>query len=132
MLTYYSAALSTILGIITIYKAWKERFKLEATFSSGYQSHKIRLTNLFRNPISIDSFELFWAKDIKDESDWIFIEKGFEEECELSLSAYIGKSFEFTEQYFFSLKRNFGNLYLRLHVVGRKRFVIKELFTNEY
>lgn len=131
ILAIWGSVLSTSLLGFKIWEVRRDRFKLSSSLGinvGGPDRDVIAITNDYKNPITIDGFELFWAKKLKDENTHKYVETGLEQECHILVAAYATKQLIFAEEYSFGIRPDGGNLYIRLHIAGRKKWVTQILY----
>jgi hypothetical protein len=132
-LAIWGAVISTGLFIVRVWEIRRDRFRLPVTIGMGVggpDRNVIYITNQYKNPITIEGFELYWAKDKKGNVGYKALETGLEQECNISIAAYATRPFVFEEEYAFSFRADRGNLYLKLHIAGRKKDIVHTLFKS--
>ncbi len=126
-LAIWAAFLSTLLAAIRIWETWKRRSRLEATYSFAGDpqvGNEIIIQNPSDSPAMVSYWELLWAHRTFPRlkpSDGIFPDDGL---CNITIGPHSTHTLSFREDRHFpwgSSAQDKGNLYLRLHVVGRRK-----------
>lgn len=131
IIAIWGGVISTVLAIIQIWEFWKDRFKINISFGINcpdYKQNQIIITNLSKRPITIQSFDLYWLKNLDGVTSTKNLETGFEQDCCITIPPHHPRRFTFKEEYYFSVHPNRGNLYLSLSITGRRKAFVKKLF----
>jgi hypothetical protein len=131
ILAIWGSLLSTVLFCFKIWEMRRDRFRLTISLgidNRGPEINLISITNHFRNPITIDAMQLFWSTKLKDENTHDYIPTQYEDDCYISVPAYSTKPIQFSDQYYFKIRPDDGDLYIRLRVAGRNGWVTKRLY----
>jgi len=124
ILAIWGAILSTILGAFKIWEIYRDRRRILVSyrFGSTDDGNKIILKNPSKTPIMIDDYEPFWSKCrfLRKRS---FFEFAFPEDSprNLTIDPHSRLVLNFSGiNYFNPYKTEKGNLYIRLHLTGKK------------
>lgn len=120
----WAAFVSTSLAAIRFYEFWSSRTKLEFSFSfdsRAEEGNKIIIINPTNNTVMIDFYELFWSmpKDLKKVGHEGFNLTDYEP-SEITIGPYSRFSLIFKGENHFSWGQRKENLYIKLHVSGKK------------
>ena len=127
ILSVWAAILSTVLAAIKLWEMWSTRMRLRTSFSftgDPQRGNEITIQNPTDTPVMINYWELLWRKRFRLKSttvDGIFPEVGY---CDITVGQHASHYFEFRDDKHFDWGRSTtskGWLYLRLHVVGRRK-----------
>ncbi|SDP13031.1 hypothetical protein SAMN05428975_0417 [Mucilaginibacter sp. OK268] len=122
IIALYASLLSSYLAYIRWRERKEERFRLIVKFAinpNGPDENEIRITNRYKNPITIDGFELYWAKR-KNASQILSVRTSLEQSCLIQIEAHETRVLVFNEEDHFVIRQGQGKLFLRLHIAGRK------------
>src|SRR5204862_215012 len=104
----YAAVLSTFLGFRAIYI---NRLRILADMDTS-DIYEVHLTNLSSKPVIIRNFEFFWDNE---KMNWHY--EAYDNY--ISIPSYSVRAITIEEPFLFSLNKN-GNLYIKLHIKGRR------------
>ena len=132
----WGAVVSTTLGILRLVDAWRDRGRIEVSFSfhgDPYEGNDVIIRNLASKPLVIVYWELVWrhkrrlrwveSKNKKMSADQDFIDK--------KLEGYGTWVLTFSEADYFDWGwKAMGNdsIYLRLHFAGKKRPLVRKVY----
>jgi hypothetical protein len=131
----WGAALSTGLAAIKIFEVWRERPRLTTSYSFSshpdYGENEIIIENPTKTPVMISYWELLWLKrrwPMRNVRYGRFPDDGY---CNITIGAHSRHNLKFTESEYFSASRTvkeFGAIYLRLHVVWRRKPMLLKVY----
>ena len=133
LLAAWGAFLSTMLAGVKLWELYQQRARLivSYSFSSPENGNDIILYNPTNVPVLINYWELLWIKKkLFHRSQLTAGEFPDEGLCDIVIPAHSRYVLSFQEHRYFDWhvgKAGGGNIYIRLHVVGR-RPVLKEVY----
>lgn len=128
LIAIYGGVLSTVLAILKFRETWRDRFRIVTLLTSGLDN-QVHITNLYSKSVTIINYELYWAKNKNSETDYLQIDTGSENCCNIALASAETCVLDFSGQYSFSLNNKKGNLYIRLYIAGRNKPVTQLLYS---
>jgi hypothetical protein len=131
----WGAALSTGLAAIKIFEVWRERPRLTTSWSfsssPAYGENEIIIENPTKTPVMISYWELLWLERRRLKHKVMygrFPDAGY---CNITIGAHSRHILGFTESEYFDAARTvekFGDIYLRLYVVGRHKPMLLKVY----
>lgn len=126
-IAYWGAVLSTLLAVIKILEFWRDRFRIDVSYSFSTNEstgNKILIRNLSSHPIIIEYWEVlycsgFWPHQEFEAivyADYFMSDRRVEAHSTLDLS--------FTEQHYFKTLKG-KKIFIRIHVAGRRPILRK-------
>ena len=134
ILAIWGAILSTGLVGMKILEIWRERPRLSTSYSfasPGWGDNEIIIENPSKTPVIISYWELLWLKRRYlrlQTNHGTFPNEGY---CNITIGAHSRHTLVFSEQEYFDAHQttaDFGNIYLRLHVVGRRKPILLKVY----
>jgi hypothetical protein len=132
-LAIWGAFLSSVLAAVKIWEVWRSRTRIEFAYNLGdaEQGNEVTVFNLSATPIQITYWELLWrhrrwgrwkqSRSMEPPEYWTG--RNAEGHSSATLK-FIG------DQYFDWEPRALGSdrIYIRLHIAGRKRPILRNLY----
>jgi len=121
----WGAALSTTLAGLKFYEVWRDRSRIQTTYSLSDPEigNEVTIINISGRPLLVSYWELTWVSGIlwwrKEENPVPLSEPGF-----LAIPPHSKHVLAFAEEDWFtwgSRTVSKGRLYLRLHIAGKRR-----------
>jgi len=131
ILAIWGAVLSTALAVVKLWEIYRDRFRISSSINfdgTGENRTVVSIYNHHKDTIIITALDLFWTTNLKKEELAYHPEIGFEQGCNLTIPAHEVKPLVFKEMYYFGCRQDKGNLYMRVHIAGRKKSITQLLF----
>jgi hypothetical protein len=131
VLASWGAFLSTGLAIIKVWELWRDRVRLTTSYSFTTDSeggNEIIIENPTKTPVMISYWELLWLKRnwLKAQvTDGKFPDEGY---CEITLGGHSRHKLIIQHLVWGREAITKGKLYLRLHIVGRRKPVLLKVY----
>lgn len=124
-LTIWGAILSSILGAIKLFELWRDRHRVEVSYSFTSDVHEgntITIRNLSNRQIIISYWELFTARDKNGKHELELLSYKDYDTSDLQIAANSSYSLHFCEANYFNTSHNFlkgRKIYIKLCIAGR-------------
>ena len=131
-LAVWGAILSTVLAFAKVYELWRDRGRISTSYAMRdvEGGNTIYITNLSSKPINVQYWELFWRKreGLRRKETRIAPE---DETGVMRIEPHQLASLHFAGEHYFAWGAKTiprGRLYLRLHIAGRRRPVVRRIY----
>jgi hypothetical protein len=135
ILAIWASCVSTTLAGIKILEVWRDRLRLTTSYdfaAPGHGGNKIIIENPSKTPVMISYWELLWIKRQlfrRETTGGRFPpEEGY---CNITIPAHGRHILRFEDSEYFEWGASAiskGKLYLKLHVVGRRKALTLKIY----
>ena len=128
LLAIWGAVLSTVLGLVKLHEEWEKRrlrIEVEGAFISSVEiGHRIDIRNLGSRPSILKYWEVVSIGGCWPARRENAIEAADFDDADIQIGADDSRSLRFAEARHFAER---GNTYVRLHIAGRRRSVLRRI-----
>jgi len=129
-LALWGAVLSTVLAIIKIYELWRDRFRIEVSYSftsDRNRGNKVFIRNLSSKAVILSYWELMDLEKSWPLKQFHSFSSPEDEAQDVRIDPLSSYTLSFTELDNF-VWGSYKKIYIRLHIAGRRKPIVKKVY----